>query len=339
MISPEILVSVIMPVYNVEDYLYEALISVANQTFKKHELIIVNDGSTDNSANIINEFINKHNHLKIEYIYQDNEGQSSARNKGIEIASGEYIYFFDSDDLIESNTLEILYSKSKEDNLDLLLFSGKSFYETEDAQAMKYKFDYLKKEDYPSPLSGKDMFTTLLKNDDYSTSPCLYFVRKSALVDKNLRFYEGIIHEDALFTFQLILSVKRSMVIKDVLFHRRVRLNSTMTAKNYLKRFQGIYTVLIEMDNFKDGLEIDSPRLQKAIQNRLADAFGNTVNQYIYLEKDQQHNHINQIENAKVIAEENNYFNRKDYWLFNKSLSLYTLFRKSFDYLKLRKGK
>lgn len=332
-------ISVIMPVYNVENYIYESLSSVANQTFTQYELIIINDGSTDRSEKIIKEFMNEHKQMQIHYIYQENNGQSSARNRGIEVASGEYIYFFDSDDLIEENALEILYMKSNENNLDLLLFSGQSFYETQNAKTLKYKFDYLKKESYPIALSGKEMFVKLLENDDYSTSPCLYFVRKSVLREKKLYFYEGIIHEDALFTFQLILSVDRTMVINEVLFRRRVRLNSTMTANNHLKKFQGLTRVLIEMDMFKQKIEIENMQLEYAIQNRMADAFGNSINQYIYLEKEEQNKFINQIALINSIAVENNFFKRKDYWLFTKSPSLYSSVRKTFDYLMLRKDK
>lgn len=332
-------ISVIIPVYNVENYIYESLSSVAKQTFTQYELIVINDGSTDRSEKIIKEFMNEHKQMQIHYIYQENNGQSSARNRGIEVASGEYIYFFDSDDLIEENALEILYMKSNENNLDLLLFSGQSFYETQNAQTLKYKFDYLKKESYPIVLSGKEMFVKLLENDDYSTSPCLYFVRKSVLREKKLYFYEGIIHEDALFTFQLILSVDRTMVINEVLFRRRVRLNSTMTANNHLKKFQGLTRVLIEMDMFKQKIEIENMQLEYAIQNRMADAFGNSINQYIYLEKEEQNKLSNQIFLSNSIAVENNFFKRKDYWLFTKSPSLYSSFRKIFDYLKLRKDK
>lgn len=332
-------ISVIIPVYNVENYIYESLSSVAKQTFTQYELIVINDGSTDRSEKIIKEFMNEHKQMQIHYIYQENNGQSSARNRGIEVASGEYIYFFDSDDLIEENALEILYMKSNENNLDLLLFSGQSFYETQNAQTLKYKFDYLKKESYPIVLSGKEMFVKLLENDDYSTSPCLYFVRKSVLREKKLYFYEGIIHEDALFTFQLILSVDRTMVINDILFRRRVRLNSTMTANNHLKKFQGLTRVLIEMDMFKQKIEIENMQLEYAIQNRMADAFGNSINQYIYLEKEEQNKFINQIALINSIAVENNFFKRKDYWLFTKSPSLYSSVRKTFDYLKLRKDK
>lgn len=337
--TSEALVSIIMPVYNVEQYIEESLNSVASQSFTDYELIIVNDGSTDDSETIIYDFIEKHDDLNVKYIKQDNAGQSSARNKGISKAKGEYIYFFDSDDLIDEKTIEILYKKSKVQNLDLLLFSGESFFETDDVQATKYTFNYLKQEHYPTVLNGQKLFVELINNNEYSTSPCLYFVKKSLLLNENLRFYEGIIHEDALFTFQVILSAARAKVINDVLFYRRVRLNSTMTTKNYSKRFDGIYTVLIEMLKFKKKIDTSKSELKLAIQDRLSDAFGNAANQYIYMNRREQDKYRNEFNHLKAIGEEYDYFGRKVYWIFVKQKKLYTFLRKSFDYLKQRKGK
>ena len=123
----KILVSVIIPVYNVEKYIEETLISVLSQTLSEIEIICINDGSKDRSGEIIRKYAKKDK--RVIFLEQENQGQSVARNKGIELAKGEYLYFLDSDDLIETNALEILYNKSKKENLDLLLFDGCSFFE------------------------------------------------------------------------------------------------------------------------------------------------------------------------------------------------------------------
>lgn len=98
-------ISVIIPVYNAEKYLAETLDSVLNQTFTDFEVIAVNDGSTDNSLNILNEYGNKDSRIKI--FSNSNSGVSTARNTGIEKASGEYICFIDADDLIASEYMNI----------------------------------------------------------------------------------------------------------------------------------------------------------------------------------------------------------------------------------------
>ena len=118
-------VSVIVPVYNVEKYLKDCLDSVVNQTLEDIEIICVNDGSTDNSLAILEEYAEKDSRIKI--ITQENKGLGGARNTGLYHANGEYISFIDSDDWIELNTFEELYNMSKNLDLDMLMFQMKVF--------------------------------------------------------------------------------------------------------------------------------------------------------------------------------------------------------------------
>uniref|UniRef100_UPI003864C4B3 glycosyltransferase family 2 protein n=1 Tax=Methanobrevibacter sp. TaxID=66852 RepID=UPI003864C4B3 len=113
-------VSVIIPVYNVEKYLKECLDSVCNQTLANIEIICVNDGSTDNSLAILNEYAQKDGRIKI--ISQENQGLGAARNRGLEDASADYVYFLDSDDYIELTTLEKLFNNAVSNSSDVVLF-------------------------------------------------------------------------------------------------------------------------------------------------------------------------------------------------------------------------
>ena len=108
-------ISVIIPVYNVEDYLEECLDSIINQTFKDLEIICINDGSQDNSLNILEEYAEKDNRIKI--ITTKNQGLSAARNRGLENITGDYVYFIDSDDYLELTAFEELYAVSEEKSL------------------------------------------------------------------------------------------------------------------------------------------------------------------------------------------------------------------------------
>lgn len=112
-------VSVIVPVYNVGNYLDNCIRSVLGQTLKEVELILVNDGSTDNSKTIIDKYSSNHSNIKT--IHKDNEGVTISRNKGLAIANGEYILFLDGDDFLEKNALEEMYSKAKETNSDWIV--------------------------------------------------------------------------------------------------------------------------------------------------------------------------------------------------------------------------
>ena len=112
-------VSIIIPVYNTAKYLEDCLESASEQTLKDIEIIIVNDDSTDNSEDIIKKFCDKDN--RFNYFKQTHKGVSSARNKGIELAKGEYIFFLDSDDIVAEDYFEKLYTNARKYNSDLVL--------------------------------------------------------------------------------------------------------------------------------------------------------------------------------------------------------------------------
>ena len=111
------MVSIIVPVYNVEKYLEQCINSIINQTYKNIEIILIDDGSTDNSGIICDEYAKKDNRIKV--IHKDNEGISATRNRGIDESSGKYISFVDSDDYIEKNMIEILYKDIEKENADI----------------------------------------------------------------------------------------------------------------------------------------------------------------------------------------------------------------------------
>ena len=124
-------VSIIVPVYNVEKYLKECLESIANQTIHEDiEAIIVNDGSTDNSQHIIEEYVNKYPKVFQSHI-KKNGGQGDARNYGIKYATGEYLSFVDSDDVIRCDMCEKMYEKAKQEGYDIVMCDIQWFYEDE----------------------------------------------------------------------------------------------------------------------------------------------------------------------------------------------------------------
>lgn len=121
----DIAISVIIPIFNVERYLDDCLMSVENQTLENIEVILVNDGSTDQSAEIAQKYLNRNPNFRM--LEQENSGQGTARNSGLNVANGEYVYFLDGDDYIADNALELLYNRSKEQKLDILKFAAYTF--------------------------------------------------------------------------------------------------------------------------------------------------------------------------------------------------------------------
>lgn len=216
--------SVIIPVYNVEAYLRDCLDGVLNQTCTDWEAICVNDGSTDGSAVILNEYAARDSRLKV--ITQPNGGLSAARNAGIDAAEGEYVLFLDSDDWLEENALEVLSNNL--DGEDMVCFSGRRYFEKE----QRYNdADRLKAWAY---ASGMDYYNenALSARDFAFVCVVLRIYRREFLSSHNLKFKEGIFHEDNLFTPLACFYSARVKVINECLYDYRVRSNSITTTFN-----------------------------------------------------------------------------------------------------------
>ena len=223
--------SIIIPVYNVEGYLIECLDSVLNQTFEDWEAICVNDGSTDNSAAILEEYGHKDGRIKI--VNQPNGGLSAARNTGLKAAAGDYVLFLDSDDWLEYDALEIV-SKSLT-NEDMLCFSGRRFFEKE---GRYHEADQLKPQEYSI---GMDYYieNALSVRDFAFVCVVLRAYKREILLSHDLWFKEGIFHEDNLFTPLACYYAGKVKVINDSLYDYRVRANSITTTGN-VKRLRDL---------------------------------------------------------------------------------------------------
>ena len=223
--------SVIIPVYNVEAYLQVCLDSVLNQTFEDWEAICVNDGSTDNSTVILEEYSHKDGRFKI--VNQPNGGLSAARNTGLKAATGEYVLFLDSDDWLESNAMEKV-SESLADE-DMLCFSGRRFFEKE---SRYHEADQLQPRSY---ATGMDYYNAnaLAVRDFAFVCVVLRAYKREFLLSHDLWFKEGVFHEDNLFTPLACYYAKGVKVINDCLYDYRVRANSITTTGN-VKRLRDL---------------------------------------------------------------------------------------------------
>lgn len=241
-------VSVIMPVYNVEPYLEEAITSLTSQTLTDIEVIAINDGSTDNSEDILRK--SKELHSNFSYHNQKNLGQSAARNHALQYAQGEYIYFMDSDDRVDTDMLRQCYDYAKETKADFIFFDGDILLE-EGAKpvAWDYKRTHLLEES--TRYDGEDLLRLMLDQQKHSCVVWLLFIRRDYLERIGLHFYEGIIHEDELFTTILTLCSHNIYCLKRSFVAHRVRKASTM-GTSYSKRNINCYlTVADELLHFR----------------------------------------------------------------------------------------
>lgn len=233
-------VSIIIPVYNTAAYLEEAVDSILCQTLAEIEIIAVNDGSTDNSLEILRQIQQKDARLHI--CSQPNQGQSVARNTGMQQVLGEFVYFFDSDDFLRKDALESCYTKAAEYGCDLVFFDAAIMNDQhpERTALLPYQRKELLTD---TSYTGHQLLKQLMNHHKFSASPCLNLIRTSYLQSIGLTFYPGIIHEDQLFTFLLYLQAEKVSFIAEDYFHRRLREHSTMTSPISMRNINGYLTV------------------------------------------------------------------------------------------------
>lgn len=207
-------VSVIVPVYNTEKYLKKCLDSLVNQTLKDIEVLVINDGSPDNSKEIIEEYEKKYPDI-IKGICKENGGLSDARNYGLDIATGEYIGFVDSDDWVELDMFELLYSKAKIGNFDIVISDLYLIYEDGTPKSV---INASLNKDIENKQEIKELMTYI-----YPTVWNKLYKRELL---SNIRFKKGIWFEDVEFLLRLIPYVKNIGMVNKPLYNYLQRSNS-----------------------------------------------------------------------------------------------------------------
>ena len=250
----DVLVSVIVPVFNTEKYLKKCIESILNQSLRNIEIIFIDDGSTDNSLTIIEEYAKKDKRIKI--ISKLNEGQGIARNMGITEACGQYIAFIDSDDFVEKDMLEKLYNTSKKNNLDICMCKISTYDEvTQDINNDLWYYSLGVFNDFKKRVFNHE--DTIEFTCEISVTPVNKLYRRVFLLENNCLFAENYIFEDELFFYDVYLNAKRVSVVHENLYYYRVnRIGSTVKSvdKNYsdiLSIFKLIMVKLIELNYWK----------------------------------------------------------------------------------------
>lgn len=252
-------ISIIVPVYNVEAYLSECLHSVVNQTFRDMEIILVDDGSTDRSLEIMREFAEKDSRIKI--ITQPNSGVSEARNTGIRAASGEYILFVDSDDTIMPDSVETLYNKACETDSDLLLGNALWCYPDGRQETVFKRNEELNSQ---VGIPGEACYIKLMKiKCAFPPLVYLFFMKRELIIRNKLFFKEGIIHEDILWCIKAMLSATRVTMIDFNYYYYRRREGSLTNSDNMEYRINSLIVVAQEIKKMIRKLkkEKESPEL------------------------------------------------------------------------------
>ena len=232
------LVSIIIPIYNNESTVGKAIESSINQIIEEIEVILINDGSSDNSLKILKEYELKYPD-KIKVYNKENTGIADTRNFGIERAEGKYIMFLDADDYIDINLLENLKQYIDRD-IELIKYKMKIIEESEQKETATVNFDC---------ISGEEGFNKLCFTDVFMDSPCLYLMHKSIFTKNNLKFTKNTYHEDfGLMPFVLLNA--KTMVSTDIYGYNYIQSdNSIMRNNDYKKTLKKADDLLIHYDN------------------------------------------------------------------------------------------
>lgn len=297
--------TVIMPVYNTAKYLTDSINSVLQQEIEELEFIIVNDGSNDESERIIKEI--QESNKCIRYFYKENGGQGSARNLGMSYSKGKYIYFMDSDDILQRNSLKKIIKYLEKDNLDAVFFDGKDFIDSKNSNlSVLPNSNYHRNQSYGFFNSGQELWLKLVENNDYNVSPCLYIIRNSVIKDNLLKFEENIINEDQIFSTKLYFYLESCLHVNEVIFLRRIRENSTMTSKNQLGKLKAYTTIFLNLFDFLNSGIFMNKNVKHRFTRYLSD-IGVIVNVLAFENKIKTSN----ITKIKKIIINHNYFSNK----------------------------
>lgn len=242
-------VSVIIPVYKVEEYLDECVKSILNQTYKNLEIILIDDGSPDNCPKMCDEYAKIDNRVKV--IHKENGGQSSARNIGIDVATGDYLFFVDSDDYVSKDIIEVLINKSIERNSKIVACGYVSDpLNLDDSKEFKIK-----------EFSPFKVIKSMLKEKVITTSPWAKIFKKELF--EGIRFQEGKIYED-LGTIYKVFDKTDKVVYVDTRKYF-YRYNPTSTTKSQFTKKQMDYFYII--DEMRAFFKEKYPRLLRLLLN------------------------------------------------------------------------
>ena len=280
-------ISVIMPVYNCEDYIEESVSSILNQTFEDIEVICIDDGSGDSSLNILNKISDRDSRLKVEA--QENQGSSVARNNGLKLASGDYVYFFDADDYLLEDALEKLYGNAIRNDSDIVIFK----YD-------QYKGDSFHKHlglDIERQFPNADFTDFTFTCYDYRKrafrgpfAPWFKLYKKEFLDSHDcFEFPPELRHNDVPFHVKTFLKASRISFVPEYLYHYRID-NPNSITNTRSKRFKDIFSIIQIVEDFLKDEELFE-EFRKEFEyfkiNRIVDEMKGRPDEYFRLAKEE----------------------------------------------------
>ncbi len=282
--------SIIIPVYNVEDYIEKCLESINNQTYQKFEAIIIDDGSPDNSSEKIKKFIKNKKNFK--YYKKENGGLSDARNYGLKYVTGDYIIFLDSDDYISPNLLEELEKEINDNNPDIIKYNL-NIIENDSTRIMEKK--------QFSKLHPNDAIEILLEDELFEPA-WLYCYKKEFWFKHNFKYIKGRIHEDFGLTPLILMNAKNISSIDYAGYNYIIRDGSIMNSKNPEKDYKK-FTDCLEYFKENKLLINKSSNINAKTKQLLLSYYANGIlNRATILEKESLSKALTEIKKEKIYS-------------------------------------
>jgi len=253
-------VSVIMPVYKVERFLPSALDSVLAQTLNELELICIDDASPDRCPQILDEYARRDPRVRVLHLPQ-NRRQGYGRNRGLDVARGKYVYFLDSDDMVEPQAMEELYAFAERETLDGVFFDSQVIFDNETLAKKHAYYQAARTGTYDDRVyAGRELFDAFIRQREWTCYVQRQFWRRELIETHHIRFPEATEHEDEWFPFQAILLAQRVRYHPGRYFIRRYREDSAMTRPPAPRDFHGYFRTYCLMTDFvaENGLQSHS---------------------------------------------------------------------------------
>ena len=286
--------SIIIPAYNTEEYIGQCIESVLNIKEIENEIIIINDGSTDKTFEIVKKYESKNSNIKL--INQDNQGASVARNRGIKESTGDYIYFLDSDDWIETGSFEKIVKGIENDynnneEIDVLVGKEKGFSEFTKVETLDER---IPKELVGKIISGKEFMEKSIKGKFWNVRLPIYLYKSSLLIENNIIFPIGRkSNEDEVFSINIFYHTKRLKIVDEIFGNYRARNGSIMSVLN-VRHVEDIFENAKELiETYKNEQDLNTKNMifymikryykssmKKAIQCNKKDIFNNIYEQF-----------------------------------------------------------
>lgn len=266
--------SIIIPVYNVEQYLQNCVQSVITQTYQDLQVILVNDGSTDSSGILCDQLAQQDSRIQV--VHKQNGGLSDARNAGLKVATGDYVAFLDSDDVYLLNDgLEQLMALAQIEQPDVLLFQAVDVYPHHQTVRKAYDVEYM------ATHSGVEVFAQLVRTQSFNMSACFQLIRRELLEQHQIYFEKGLLSEDVDWSLRLWQHVSKVRAINLPLYgyqHREGSISTTYTIRNF-RSYEHIFAKFVQLYNERV-VETATELYWQAVMGYLAQMYTNCLYNY-----------------------------------------------------------